>query len=68
MKISYKWLKDLLNFNLTAEETAAYLTDCGTTGIENHQSQITNHKYLKDNRLYIEVYGQIYSITGQTVQ
>ena len=29
MKISYKWLKDLLNFNLTAEETAAYLTDCG---------------------------------------
>ena len=29
MKISYKWLKDLLNFNLTADETAAYLTDCG---------------------------------------
>ena len=29
MKISYKWLKDLLNFNLTAEETAACLTDCG---------------------------------------
>ena len=29
MKISYKWLKELLNFNLTAEETAAYLTDCG---------------------------------------
>ncbi|MBQ5993161.1 MAG: phenylalanine--tRNA ligase subunit beta [Bacteroidales bacterium] len=29
MKISYKWLKELLHFNLTAEETAAYLTDCG---------------------------------------
>jgi phenylalanyl-tRNA synthetase beta chain len=29
MKISYKWLKELLKFNLTAEETAAYLTDCG---------------------------------------
>ena len=36
MKISYKWLKELLNFNLTAEETAAYLTDCGleVEGIE----------------------------------
>ena len=29
MKISYKWLKELLKFDLTAEETAAYLTDCG---------------------------------------
>jgi phenylalanyl-tRNA synthetase beta chain len=29
MKISYKWLKDLMKFNLTAEETSAYLTDCG---------------------------------------
>ena len=29
MKISYKWLKELLKFNLSAEETAAYLTDCG---------------------------------------
>ncbi len=36
MKISYKWLKDLLNFNLTADETAKYLTDCGleVEGIE----------------------------------
>lgn len=36
MKISYKWLKELLKFNLTAEETAAYLTDCGleVEGIE----------------------------------
>ncbi len=29
MKISYKWLKDLLTFNLSAEETAVYLTNCG---------------------------------------
>ena len=29
MKISYKWLKDLMKFNLTAAETAEYLTDCG---------------------------------------
>ena len=36
MKISYKWLKELLKFDLTAEETAAYLTDCGleVEGIE----------------------------------
>lgn len=29
MKISYKWLKDLLTFDLSAEETSVYLTDCG---------------------------------------
>ncbi len=29
MKISYKWLKELLNFDITAEETAKHLTDCG---------------------------------------
>lgn len=29
MKISYKWLKDLLTFDLSAEETSLYLTDCG---------------------------------------
>ena len=40
MKISYKWLKELLNFNLTAEETAAYLTDCGleVEGIETFET------------------------------
>lgn len=40
MKISYKWLKDLMNFNLTAEETAAYLTDCGleVEGIETFET------------------------------
>lgn len=29
MKISYKWLKDLLTFDLSAEQTSVYLTDCG---------------------------------------
>ena len=40
MKISYKWLKELLNFNLTAEETASYLTDCGleVEGIETFET------------------------------
>lgn len=40
MKISYKWLKDLLNFNITAEETAKYLTDCGleVEGIETFET------------------------------
>ena len=40
MKISYKWLKDLMNFNLTAEETAAYLTDCGleVEGVETFET------------------------------
>ncbi|MBO6080263.1 MAG: phenylalanine--tRNA ligase subunit beta [Bacteroidales bacterium] len=40
MKISYKWLKDLMKFNLTAEETAAYLTDCGleVEGVETFET------------------------------
>ena len=29
MKISYKWLKELLTFDLSAEETSVYLTNCG---------------------------------------
>lgn len=29
MKISYKWLKELLTFNLSAQETSVYLTNCG---------------------------------------
>lgn len=29
MKISYKWLKELLTFDLSAEETSIYLTNCG---------------------------------------
>lgn len=29
MKISFNWLKQYLNFDLTPEETGKYLTDCG---------------------------------------
>ena len=29
MKISYKWLKDLLKFDVSPEEASAYLTNCG---------------------------------------
>ena len=45
-----------------------YLTSCSTTGIENHKSQITNHKFIRDGQLYIEVNGRIYTITGQQIQ
>ena len=40
MKISYKWLKDLMKFDLTAEETAAILTDCGleVEGVETFET------------------------------
>lgn len=45
-----------------------YLTSCSTaTDIENYPSPITHHKYLIDGRLYIEVNGQRYSITGQKI-
>ena len=46
---------------------SAYLTDCGTTDIENQQSPIRNHKYLRDGRLLIEVDGRIYTITGERI-
>ena len=40
MKISYKWLKDLMKFDLTADETAAILTDCGleVEGVETFET------------------------------
>ena len=42
-----------------------YLTSCATQDIDNQQSTTTNRKYLINGRLYIEVNGEIYSITGQ---
>jgi endonuclease I len=47
---------------------SAYLTDCGTTDLENQQSPIRNHKYLNDGRLLIEVDGRIYTITGERIK
>ncbi len=40
MKISYNWLKEYLKFDLTPEETAKHLTDCGleVEGIETFES------------------------------
>ena len=29
MKISYKWLKEILDFNLDSDQTSALLTDIG---------------------------------------
>ena len=45
-----------------------YLTSCTATGLENHKSKIKNQKYLKDNHLFIEVNGRIYTITGQRIK
>lgn len=46
-----------------------YLTSCESpTGIENHQLETKNHKFIKDGHLYIEANGQIYTITGQKVK
>ena len=40
MKISYNWLKSLINIDRTAEEVAVLLTDAGleVEGIENFES------------------------------
>ena len=39
MKISYNWLKDLLEFDLNVEETSKLLTDIG---LEVEKTQIYN--------------------------
>ena len=59
-----------ITINATGSSTSysAYLTNCGTTDIENHESQITNHKYLRDGRLYIQVGEQVFTIMGQRVK
>ena len=36
-------------------------------GLENHKLQITNHKYIENGRLFIQVGDQIYTATGQSV-
>lgn len=40
MKISYKWLKDLLTFDIPAEEISIYLTNCGleVEGVETFET------------------------------
>lgn len=45
-----------------------FLTSCAATDIENHETPITNHKLLIDGRLYIEVNGHIFNITGQRIK
>ena len=34
-------------------------------GFDNHKSQITNHKYLKDGKLFIQAGGQVYDAAGR---
>ncbi|MBR3408817.1 MAG: endonuclease [Paludibacteraceae bacterium] len=43
---------------------SAFLTDCGTTGLENRESRIENRKLLIDGHLYIMIDNQLYTITG----
>lgn len=47
---------------------SAYLTNCGTTGIENERISTVKRKILRDGQLLIIVDDQIYNIFGQKVQ
>ncbi len=47
---------------------SAFLTDCGTTDIENVNRKSSNRKYIKNGRLFIQVGDQIYTVTGQKVR
>ena len=37
-------------------------------GLENHKSQITNHKYLQDGQLFIQVGDVVYSAMGRRIR
>ena len=43
---------------------SAYLTDCGTTGIDNQQTQIRAQKVLINGQIYLKINNQLYTITG----
>ena len=47
---------------------SAFLTDCGSTDIENVNRKSSNRKYIKEGRLFIQVGDQIYTVTGQKVR
>lgn len=47
---------------------SAFLTDCGSTDIENVNRKLSNRKYIKNGRLFIQVGDQIYTVTGQKVR
>ena len=61
-------LKVTMNGQGVVTTYSDFLTSCAATDIENHQSPITNHKLLIDGHLYIEVNGQIFTITGQRIK
>ena len=61
-------LKVTMNGQGVVTTYSDFLTSCAATDIENQQSPITNHKLLIDGRLYIEVNGHIFNITGQRIK
>ena len=61
-------LKVTMNGQGVVTTYSDFLTSCAATDIENQQSPITNHKLLIDGHLYIEVNGQIFTITGQRIK
>ena len=59
----YKLIAKGPGYAMWVNRTAPMPTDLNQP--ENHQSPITNHKYLLDGRLIIEVNGQRYDILGR---
>ncbi|MDY6405629.1 MAG: endonuclease [Bacteroidales bacterium] len=61
-------LKVTMNGQGVVTTYSDFLTSCAATDIENHETPITKHKLLIDGRLYIEVNGHIFNITGQRIK
>ena len=38
------------------------------TGLTNHQSQITNHKYIQDGQLFIQTGDMVYDAFGRRIR
>ena len=47
---------------------SAFLTDCGTTDIENVNRKSSNRKYIKNGRLFIQVGDRIYDSLGRIIE
>ena len=47
---------------------SAFLTDCGTTDIENVNRKSFNRKYIKNGRLFIQVGDRIYDSLGRIIE
>ena len=63
MKISYNWLKEILEFNLDSDQTSALLTDIGLE-VEREElyEKVSDHVVMTENKSSQDVASEIISL------